>query len=121
MASDLGLFDLKNIDRPIHVYEVLWDPARESEATKNIHLESSQERRGQSWIGIAAAALIALAVGSFVFRSDHAGRGDGERLRLAVIEFDAETDDERLRKVQISKILTSAIVTKFSEFKPLHL
>ena len=47
--------------------------------------------------------------------------GEGERLRLAVVEFEAETDDERLRRVEIGKILTNAVITKFSEFKPVQI
>jgi class 3 adenylate cyclase/tetratricopeptide (TPR) repeat protein len=120
LYKDRGMFDLKNIDRPIHVYEVLWDPARAQEATKDIHLGAAPVKKGQNWIGIAAAAIIALAVGSFVFESGP-DEHDGSRLKLAVIEFDADTDDERLNRVQINKILTDAIVTKFSEFKPVQI
>jgi class 3 adenylate cyclase len=121
LYKDRNMFDLKNIDRPIHVYEVLWDPARAAEATKDIHLGPVQVKKGQSWVGIAAAAVIALAIGFFVFSSDRTDLGDGDRLRLAVIQFDAETDDERLQRVQINKILTDAIITKFSEFKPVQI
>ena len=32
--KDIGSKELKNIDRPVHVYEVLWDPSRAGEATK---------------------------------------------------------------------------------------
>jgi class 3 adenylate cyclase len=120
LYKDRGMFNLKNIDRPIHVYEVLWDPARAKEATQNIHLEAPT-KKGQNWIGIAAAALIALAVGSFAFRSDQGADHDGSRLKLAVVEFDAETDDERLQRVQINKILTAAVVARFSEFKPVQI
>jgi class 3 adenylate cyclase len=121
LCKDRGMFSLKNIDRPTHVYEVLWDPARANEATQNIHLDTGQTKRGQNWIGIAAAAVIAPAVGSFIFRADNSGSNDGGRLKLAVIEFEVDTDDERLKRVQINKILTDAIVMKFSEFKPVQI
>ena len=121
LYKDRGVFELKNIDRPIQVYEVLWDPERAKEATRDIQLETGTRRKSRSWIGLAAAGAIAIAVGYLAFSAERESVGRKDRLRLAVIEFDADTDDEHLRRVQIGKILTDAVVTKFSEFKPVQI
>ena len=120
LYKDRRLFNLKNIDRPIHIYEVLWDPARAGEASKDIHLGTAAPPRRQSWVGIALAAVIVLAAGTMFLKPGTNDRSDG-RIPLAVMEFEAETDDPRLQRVQIDKILTDAVVTKFSEFKPVQI
>ena len=122
LYKDLGAFDLKNIDRPIQVYEVLWDPARAGEATRNMRLGAAPARnRGKRLAFTAVGGLLAVAVVAYLTLASGGGLAAGETLRLAVLEFEAETDDERLRRVEIDKILTNAVVTKFSQFKPVQI
>ncbi len=122
--KDIGSKDLKNINRPVHVYEVLWDPARAGEATKRPPIvprtlsPKSRVSRALAAGAVGVAALILLYVWS---RSPNQFSHAPKKPTLAVVSFGDETGDENLKRVQIGKIINNAVVQKFYEFPHVQL
>ena len=131
--KDVGTQELKNIDRPVHVYEVLWDPARSEEASQFPTMVAREvpEKEGiagrlavfgkggvYGWLAAALAAVIIVAalVLSNPFESE-----EERRPRLAVVAFSHLTGDGELQRVQIGKIINDAVVQKFYEFRHVQL
>jgi adenylate cyclase len=125
--KDIGSKELKNIALPVHVYEVLWDPARAREATRlpPIVPRSLARRRRLPQLLVGAALLVLLALGAAVFlgpaRHSPTGKTARHRPTLAIVAFSDETGDERLHQVQIGKIIADALVQKFYEFPHVQL
>ena len=120
---DVGVRELKNISRPIHIYELLWDPARAAEA--NAHPpRAGASPRGGGRVGWAVAAIaVVAAVCVVIFHStpqQEAFSADG-RPSLVVTDFSDNTGDERMGQLQIGRILGDAVEQKFYEYLPVHL
>lgn len=121
--KDIGSKELKNIERPVHVYEVLWDPARAQEATKLPPIvPRSPRKKIRSKKAVAAAvvvlAVVALLVGvKFLAKDPEIPR----KPRLAIVSFSDETNDENLQRMQIGKIVNNAVMQKFYEFPHVQL
>jgi adenylate cyclase len=94
----VGVRDLKNISRPIHIYELLWDPARAAEANAQPP-RGGAPARGGGRVGWAVAAIaVVAAVCVIVFHStppQEAFSTDG-RPSLVVTDFSDNTGDERM-------------------------
>jgi adenylate cyclase len=110
--KDLSSRDLKNIDRPVHLYEILWDPARIGEASKSTPVvpRLKKSRSKLVYLGVAAAVVLV----SLVFFKQPTDTT--ERPTLAVVTFADETDDERLGRVRVGKVIGDAVMQKFYEF-----
>ena len=125
--KDVGSKDLKNISLPVHVYEVLWDPARAREATPfpAIVPRALARRSRLAKLLIGPIALVLLALGAVVFfkspQKSLLEKTARHRPTLTIVAFSDETGDERLRQVQIGKILSDALVQKFYEFPHVQL
>ena len=120
--KDVGSRELKNIDRPVHVYEVLWDSARAGEATQfpfAVHRHTGG-RRSSVWMAAAAVAVIAAGIAAFSFLKSPQSL-DSPKPRLAVVAFSDYTGEEELRRVRIGKIISDAVVQKFYEFPHVQL
>ena len=132
--KDVGTQELKNIDRPVHVYEVLWDPARSEEASqfptmvprgvpeqKGIagRFAASGKRGIFGWIS-AAVLGVAIIVSALIFSNPFASEEE-RKPRLAVVAFSDLTGDGELQRVQIGKIINDAVIQKFYEFRHVQL
>ena len=124
--NDIGNRSLKNIDRPMHLYEVLWDPSRASEAMEEVPIiarESAgfaaQEKTGKGKALALVLVLVVFAVvGALLLLR---GRETQENAvvgkpALVVLAFADETGDERLARVQIGRIVSDAVEQKFYEY-----
>lgn len=131
--KDIGNRALKNIDRPVHLYEVLWDPARASEAmaeTPVVPYEEAAEPKRNKGPVLAILAVLAIGLAGVIMGwpwspwgtpADEQAVVDGGRLSLAVVSFADATGDERLKGVQIGKIIGSAVEQKFYEYPHVRL
>ena len=122
--KDIGVRELKNISRPIHIYELLWDPARADEADAQPPRSVAPPAKGGriGWIFGAIAVVAAVAV--IVFNSAPTTQDlgvRGGRPSLAVVGIADHTGDAELARVQIGRILTDAVEKKFYEYRPVHL
>ena len=109
-------YELKNISRPVQVYEVLWDPNRAGEATAILQsvpkVKKASGKRPLVLGGLAAVLAIVLVL--FGLKGDPPTASD--KPRLAVIAFADLTGDDGLARVQMDKIVTDAVIQKFYEF-----
>ncbi len=119
---DVGVRELKNISRPIHIYELLWDPTRASEADAEPSRARGPEKHGGrvGWIVAAIAVLAAIGVVIFQPSPQESLYADG-RPSLVVVDFSDDTGDEGLGRLQIGRILGDAVAQKFYEYRPVHL
>lgn len=129
--KDIGNRELKNIDRPIHLYEVLWDPARADEAMEETPVvpyaspQAAGRRRGPI-LAMALSMSLGLVAVIMTWPWSPWGTPPGEavdsgRPSLAVISFNDATGDARLAGVQIGKIIGSAVEQKFYEYSHVRL
>jgi adenylate cyclase len=122
--ADLGDRSLKNITRPVRVYEVRWDPDRPVASLSDESAISGDEKSGSTRsrsgvvTALAVAMLVILTVGVWLSTNDST---DSERPSLAVVGFSDNTGSERLERAQIGKILGDAIVQKFYEMPGIQL
>jgi adenylate cyclase len=120
---DVGTRELKNISRPIHIYELLWDPARVAEANaKPPRSGTSARGAGRVGWGVAAIAIMA-AIAVVIFHStpQQATLAADGRPSVVVIDFSDDTGDEKMGRLQIGRILGDAVEQKFYEYLPIHL
>ena len=122
-VADLGLTQLKNIERPIRVYSLqVGVPAQ---AKPSAEAKPSEKPPG-SWsrvaggriLGAAAAALVLiLAVGAWHFWPRHPGPGPGlvARASLAVLPFANIAGDEATGR--LTDGLTEDIITDLSRYR----
>jgi class 3 adenylate cyclase/tetratricopeptide (TPR) repeat protein len=120
--SDLGSQELKNISRPIHVYEVVWDPQH----PKGIHRPGVHAtRRTVPWkrrAGVTVGVLgVAAALWYYLFVMPTPKKATSSRPTLALLSFSNQTQDDHLQRVHIGKIITDAMVQKFYEFPHVQL
>lgn len=119
--KDLGVKELKNISRPIHLYEVLWDPARFQESIREprIFLQRFNSVKKRLW---AFSFIIISAVIWLMLKPMEKKKPEPtKRPTLAIIAFSDETGDEKLEKVGIGKIINDAMVQKFYEYPAVQL
>ncbi len=117
--KDLGVRELKNISRPIHVYEVLWDPARAHEAgEKPFSRRSRISIRTAAWTVVIVILILAAAR---MFLTSPSPATASARPILAIVGFSDLTGDENLRRVQLGKIINDAMIQKFYEFPYIQL
>lgn len=107
---DHGVQPLKNIARPIHIYEVLWRDGQIPE-TPVVGRRSARNRIIALSLG-AAAVILALWFIPMTQRTS----GTAQRPTLAILSFADQTGDERMKNVHIGRILTDAVTQKFYEF-----
>ena len=85
---DIGVRELKNISRPIHIYELLWDPGRQSEADAQPPSAIGEGARGRIGYIVATIAIIA-AIDVIVFNTRTTPTKDsdlaGQRPALAAL------------------------------------
>ena len=120
--KDLGVKELKNISRPIHLYEVLWDPARAYESHKS---NSADSRRSKglgniSWL-VVIVAVAAAVTWYLITGSAQKKQNATKKPTLAIIAFSNETSDEKLERVNIGRVINDAMVQKFYEFPMVQL
>ncbi len=122
--KDVGSRSLKNIDRPMHLYEVLWDPARASEAMADVPIAAhggantgtgKGTRRGRV-LALVALAIAAVALVAVYFASQGRESAVADKPSLVVLAFHDETGDERLARVQVGKIISDAVEQRFYEY-----
>ncbi len=107
---DHGVQPLKNIARPIHIYEVLWQEGQVPEEPA----AARQPKRNRVFaLGLAAAAAILVL---WLVPMNQRSSGTSQRPTLAILAFADQTGDERMKNVHIGRILTDAITQKFYEF-----
>lgn len=120
--KDLGVKELKNISRPIHLFEVLWDPTRLQEATLEPHPGiTSQKINLKKALWPAAIVAVVAFIWFILTPLTKKTQEPAKRPTLALIAFADETGDERYQKVQIGKIINDAMVQKFYEFPAVQL
>lgn len=114
-------YELKNISRPVQVYEVLWDPSRLDEATSILNTMPKAKKvvgkRPLALVGVAAALVLLLVLFGLKGESPTASG----KPRLSVIAFADLTGDAALAQVQIDKIVTDAVIQRFYEFPHIQL
>lgn len=111
---DAGKKDLKNISRPVQVYEVVWDPSRRPSVPP-----TPRPRRIWQRTRVVFTAVVILAAAYFLVKSivlEPVPAQSAMRPALAIVGFRDETGDENLRRVQIGKIINDAMIQKFYEF-----
>lgn len=112
---DHGVQPLKNIARPIHIYEVLWqegqDPEKPAVARRPLHNRVFA-------LGLAAAAAILVL---WLVPMNQRSSGTAQRPTLAILAFADQTGDERMAKIHVGRILTDAVTQKFYEFPQIQL
>ena len=109
-------YELKNISRPVQVYEVLWDPCRVDEATSILNTMPKAKKAGgkRPLVLVGGAAVLVLLLVLFGLRGESPTASG--KPRLAVIAFSDQTGDAALAKVQMDKIVTDAVIQRFYEF-----
>jgi class 3 adenylate cyclase/tetratricopeptide (TPR) repeat protein len=107
---DHGVQPLKNIARPIHIYEVLW---QEGQVPEKPAAARRPKRNRVVALGLAAAAAILVL---WLVPMNRRSSGTAQRPTLAILAFADQTGDERMKNVHIGRILTDAITQKFYEF-----
>jgi adenylate cyclase len=114
--KDIGVQELKNISRPVHVYEVLWDERRMHEAAVK-PVKSFKPSRRLITIGVAALAglIVVVVVLVSVFRKG------AEKPTLVIVPFSDQTGDRSLEQVQIGKTIADAATQKFSNWSKVSL
>ncbi|MBL7996838.1 hypothetical protein JNM05_15835 [bacterium] len=120
--KDHGVRELKNISRPIHLYEVVWDPTRIKEVSREPRAGTVARKKyvtAALWSGVMIC--IAASAWFILIPSVQKKPESPRRPTLAVIAFADDTGDERFQKVQIGKIINDAMVQKFYEFPAVQL
>ncbi len=120
---DIGVRELKNISRPIHIYELLWDPARQSEADAQPPSAIGEGTGARGRIGyIVATIAIIAAIGVIVFNTRTTPTKDsdlaGQRPALAVLGITDQTGDAG---GYLGRIAHDAMEQVFYEFQPVRL
>ncbi|NUM80767.1 hypothetical protein HUU42_08175 [bacterium] len=120
--TDLGGQQLKNITRPIHVYEVVWNPNQTTGIKRpGVHAANhSASWRRRSGVGVTVLAVLA-ALWYLLFINPASQKAASSRPTLALLSFSDQTQDEHLKRVHIGKIITDAMVQKFYEFPHVQL
>ncbi|MBX7151786.1 hypothetical protein K1X84_09100 [bacterium] len=119
--TDLGSQELKNIARPIHVYEVAWNPDQTT-GIKRPGVRATNRSASRRLSGAVATVLVVLAaLWYFLFINPSPQKAASSRPTLALLSFSDQTQDEHLKSVHIGKIITDAMVQKFYEFPHVQL
>ncbi|KAB2878880.1 hypothetical protein F9K33_11535 [bacterium] len=120
--KDHGVKELKNISRPIHLYEVVWDPTQIKTASLGPRTKMTHKKKYfKVAVGLCVAAAIVAAVWLVLVPSIQKKQEPAKRPTLAVIAFSDDTGDERFQKVQIGRVINDAMVQKFYEFPAVQL
>ena len=120
--KDHGVKELKNISRPIHLYEVVWDPTQMKAASLGPRTKIPHKKKYfKVAAGLVVMACIVAAVWLVVVPSIQKKQEPAKRPTLAVIAFSDDTGDERFQKVQIGRVINDAMVQKFYEFPAVQL
>lgn len=107
---DHGVQPLKNIARPIHIYEVLW---QDGQVPEKPAVARRPQRNRVFALGLVATAVILVL---WIVPMNQRSSGTAQRPTLAILAFADQTGDERMKDVHIGRILTDAITQKFYEF-----
>ncbi len=117
---DVGVRDLKNISRPIHIYELLWDANRASEADAQPPRAPAAGAGKGGRIGYIVAGIAVVAAASvIIFHSSPESEDPlAQRPALAVLGIDDRTGDE---DGYLGRIAHDAVEQYFYEFQPIRL
>ncbi|MBT3341577.1 MAG: adenylate/guanylate cyclase domain-containing protein, partial [Gemmatimonadetes bacterium] len=118
---DVGVRDLKNISRPIHIYELLWDPARQSEADAQPPRSPAAAGSNKgARIGYAVGAIAVIAAAAVIIFHSNPGTEDplAQRPAMAVMGIEDRTGDD---DAYLGRIAHDAIEQYFYEFQPIRL
>ena len=116
---DVGVRDLKNISRPIHIYELLWDPARAEEAdAKPPRASAGPSKSGRVGMFVAIIAVAAAAAVIIFSPSQITDDPLEARPALAVLGIEDQTGDEG---GYLGRIAHDAVEQYFYEFQPIRL
>lgn len=107
---DHGVRPLKNISRPIHIYEVLWHEGQ-SGTPPSVARPHSTARR----LILAGVVAVAGVIATLMLINPR-GASTASRPTLAIVAFADETGDERMARMHIGRVLTDALTQKFYEF-----
>ena len=115
--KDFGEQRLKNISKPVEIHEVIWDPARERKAG----IRQSKKFRLSAPVisALILTPIILLLIILFVIPSLF--MENASRSSLAIVRFSDLTEDENMARLQIDKIMTDAMIQKFSNWEQIHL
>lgn len=115
--DDLGVQRLKNIARPIHVYNVIYDPGKRLNAPLPTSIKTS--RSTGRYIALGAGLLGVLAFLIVMLTGEQ--KAASAKPSLAIVSFSNRTGVERLNKIEIGRIINDAMVQKFYEYPVIQL